>query len=286
MGIESITGTCQGKRWEVPLDMDFGNNIWKNREVKIMHGHKSFLPGELKVVKTLNKLDHKLAKTIKLIVKYESPDNLGEIRNRLAKLYQKADKLSGYSGGNLDIVRLFKLRFQMMFARENFTKIKYLQNRLETIWPELNKKVNTPQPNSGPLTIKDLNWVRRIKTWVNEEWSLLQSFRGTSAPPSLIDRENGGTEDHQPLNRSNTNQPPRLIESERQIQGADRGLDQPNSNQTFLFQGLSRSNTAGNQRSNHDIPDARQARRIEETESIFESLTNLTFQGDQGEKEK
>ncbi len=286
MGIESITGKSNGKPWEVPLDLDFGNSIWKDRKVEFMHRHKSFLREESSVVRTLNKLDHKLAKTIRLIVKYESPEHLREIRNRLAKLYQKADELSGYSGGNLDIVRLLKLRFDRMFAREKPLNMKYLQDRLETIWPKLEGEVNTSQGNSGPLTIEDLNWVGRIKIWVNEEWLIFQSFRGTPAPPSLIDREYRGTEDNQPRNLSNANQPPRLTESERQIQRADRGLDQSNSNQTLLFQDMGQSNTAGDQRSDNDSPDALQALQLEEAERIFENLTNLTFQGDQGEKEK
>lgn len=236
MGIESITGKSNGKPWEVPLDMDFGNSIWNNRKVEFMHRHKSFLPEESSVVRTLNKLDHKLAKTIRVIVKYENPEHLGEIRNRFVKLYQKADELSGYSEGNLDIVRLFKLRFQRMFSQEGPTEGESLKNRLEEICPKLEEEVNTLQGNFGPLTIEDLNWVKRIKIWVNEEQLIFQSYQGTPAPPSLIDREYRGTEDNQPRNRSNANQPPRLTE--------------------------------------------------EETESIFESLTNLTFQGDQGEKEK
>ncbi len=73
MGIESITGKSNGKPWEVPLDLDFGNSIWEKRQVKGLYGQKSFFPEERRVVKTLNKLDHKLAKTIRLIVKYESP---------------------------------------------------------------------------------------------------------------------------------------------------------------------------------------------------------------------
>ncbi|MFH0787311.1 MAG: hypothetical protein V2B13_06805 [Pseudomonadota bacterium] len=211
MGIESITGTCQGKRWEVPLDMDFGNNIWKNREVKIMHGEKSFLPDELKVVELLNQFDHGVTKILRKIYWFESNSNQLEIiRHCLDKVYEKADQLNKYAGGSLVLKDLFRLRLGKIFSYAERINIESIRDKMDqSLWPEIKQS----SVQRGAMREEDSYNLQLMETEIND----LLDWR----PRESVAQEN---------------EPPRLTE--------------------------------------------------EETERIFESLTNLTFQGDQGEKEK
>ncbi len=272
MGIGSITGTCQGKRWEVPLDMDFGNGLWKNREVKIVHGKKSFLPDELKVVELLNQFDHKVSKVLRKIVKKDvNLQGLRRIRDCFDEIYKKADELNNYAGGNLAFRDLFKIRFQKILIHANNYDIEDIQEKISGgLLPEIEKE----KGDSNILLPEDIDNLRLIETETKEmlDWRPQESVAQENELPRLIESETQRQEAYQSFDRSNSTEPPRLVFTENFRQ----------ENQ----QRLSRSNTAGDQRPDHDTPDAHQARRIEEAERIFENLTNLTFQGDQGRKDK
>ncbi len=150
MGIGSIKGSYQGTPWEVKLKMDFGNSIWEKRQVKGLYGQKSFFPEERRVVKTLNKLDHKLSQTARAIIWFDEEfSNLGEIRKCFAKVYERADKLSEYSGGNLDASRLFRKRLLLMLKKGELGDMDDILKGLERVWSEIQARGGVSGQNSN-----------------------------------------------------------------------------------------------------------------------------------------
>jgi hypothetical protein len=271
MGIDSITGTYYGKKWEVSLSMDFGNTIWKKRGIKFLHRDNSFCQKERKVVKSLNKLDHKISKTLGRIIKYvQGYNNLGEIRDRLNKVYERAGKLERNAGQNLNFDDLFKTRFRRILTYSNSNDLACIHDGFKRLWPDIDRTMGMDRRDPNQLTQMDIVNLKEIEAEAN---AANQLFYGKSDTNILRQ------EDNQPHYQSNTNEPPMLMDTEI-LRQEDH-------------QRLSQSNTAGNQRPDNDTTDSPRARqlRVREAARILANLAmyfpkSPSFSNNQEKKDK